>query len=110
MTGGGQFAERRRSLGETKVSKVHVFESVAPGRRREHYVGRFDVTMYKSGSMRGIQGIGHRTQNSQRVSRIERTVLAQDSRQIAAADIAHRDIQMTVGLTGLVDRNDVGMI
>jgi len=41
---------------------------------------------------------------------VQRSIGLQQSGQVAALDVAHRNIQKAIALTGLVDRNDVGVI
>ena len=60
--------------------------------------------------MRCVERRGHLPDDRQRTGRSKRALSAQQRPQVGSLDVAHREIQDTVGVAGVVNRDDVGVL
>lgn len=82
-----------------------------PGRlpcRHEH-VGRLDVEVHQASRVHRVQRVGHLTEQPQRPRHGQRTAV-DHAREVGPLDVAHRDVEVTVGLIEVVQRDDVGVV
>ncbi len=91
------------ALGEPEVGQIGVVADAD-----QHVLG-LDVAMGESLRVRGVERLGHLRQQAQRPPVVE--LAPQDQiLERGALDHAHRQEQPVVGLAGLVDRHDVGVV
>ena len=73
-------------------------------------VTRLDVAVDEAAGVGGVEGGGDLVDDRRRAGGLERS-LAQDQRvEIGALDEAHRQVELTVLLAGVIDRDHVGVI
>jgi hypothetical protein len=95
-------------LGQTEVGKVGVVGDLfrAGG---EQDVGWLDIAMDEARLVGRIEGARHLADDPRHTTCREGP-FAPERFQVAARYVAHRDVELTVRLAGLVDRDDVGVV
>jgi hypothetical protein len=79
--------------------------------RCDEDVARLDVPVHEPGSMGGVQRVPDLTEKLQRPGLGQRAaLLRQQTLQVAADDVPHRDEQLPVLFACLVDRHDVRVV
>jgi hypothetical protein len=96
-------------LRETEVGEVGVVRAVGPRADIEQHVGRLDVAMHETAGMCDIQGARHLRQDPRGLRRIQAPT-PEALLQVAALHVAHRDEEVLLGRTRLVDRDDVRVV
>ena len=94
-------------LGEPEVGEIDV---LARSLARDERVARLHVAVDQPARMRRVERLGQLPDELDRPRRLERTLAPQQLREVAAVDVAHGDVQQSVGVTGLVDRDDPGVV
>src|SRR5215218_1985196 len=77
---------------------------------RDERVARLDVAVDQPARMRRVERLGQLPDELDGPCGLERTLAPQQLREVAAVDVAHRDVEQSVDLTGLVDRDDPGVV
>ena len=75
----------------------------------QEQVGGLDVAMDEAGGVGGVEGAGDLGQQVGRQARVERPSL-EPIVEVGALDVAHGQERGALGLTGLVDGDDVGVV
>jgi hypothetical protein len=96
-----------RALGQAEVGQVAVLAPVAVV---EQDVARLHVAVDEAAAMGGVEGVRDLRGDRDRARRIERPLAPQQRLEVAAGDVAHRDEQAPLALTGLVDRDHVRVV
>jgi hypothetical protein len=71
---------------------------------------RPDIAMNEPALVRDVQGVGDSGEQVERPSRVERAVPRKQLAQVTAADEAHRQKQVAIGLAEVEDRDDVRVL
>ena len=95
---------RRNPLRDAEVGEVAVPTLV------EEHVRRLDVTVHQTPLVGGIECVGELRGECHRLRGLERTAFAQERRQVRPVDVAHGDVELTIELTRLEDRNDARVV
>src|SRR5262249_42672108 len=77
---------------------------------RDEDVRGFDVAMDEAACVRCVKRARELRDERERASCLERAVATKKRTKVGAGDVAHRDVEQAVELTGLVDRDDVRML
>ena len=99
---------RRPAPGQPEIRQVHVVRPARP--RVDQYVRRLDIAVHQPRPVRGIQRAGHRRDDRRRPPRRQRLPAAQQPPDVPPGHVPHRDEQHPARLTGLIHRQDVGVI
>ena len=91
-------------LGDAKVGQVGVLILV------QEHVRRLDVAVNQAAPVRRVQGVGDLSQHRQSTLRRKLPLALEHAPQVAALDEAHRQVELPVTLTRLVDRDHVRMV
>ena len=73
-------------------------------------VGGLDVAMNQVAIVRGVEAVRGLLEDEQRPPHPQRAFATDQGLEIAALDVAHRDEELSVGLAGVEDRHDVGVV
>ena len=104
----GRDAVRGRDVaGEPEVGEVDVLIGALDG---DQHVARLDVAMDQAPRMGRVECVRELRHQVDRALRLHGTRAVQQRSEVGALDVAHRDVQVTVALAGLVDRHDAGVI
>src|SRR5205823_13807018 len=74
------------------------------------YVARLDVSVDESRLVGDVERLCDVCEQRQRPLGLEPAMLAQELLEVAAGDVAHRDVELALVLAGVVDRDDVRMV
>ena len=107
LPGDRDSGQRAGSLREAEVAEVAM---LATGGCGDEDVGRLDVPMDESLLVSGVEGLRDLREEVDGPLRLECPVLGDDLREIGAFDVAHREEENAVLLSGLVDGDDVRMV
>ena len=103
----GVAARRRRVLREAEVGQVRVLFR----RAGDQDVRRLDVAVHQTAALGGVERVGDLGRRSGRRAPGSSPPAPRRQRaQVRALDEAHREIEHALGLAGLEDRHDVGMV
>jgi hypothetical protein len=103
-------AGRRTHGRQSKVGQIDVLGWIGVRINGDQEVGRLDVAVDETASMRGIERLRDSPKMRDGTRRLELPLVGEDPPQIGPLDVAHRDVEMLVRLTRLVDRDDVWMV
>ena len=98
----------RRLIGEA-TREAEVGQIGVPVLVQQHVRG-LDVAMDEPPCVSGVEGFGDLCADGDRAGGLERALLLQQALEIRALDVAHGEVELPVGLAGVVDRDDVGML
>ena len=73
-------------------------------------VGGLDVTMDETAGMSGVERVGDPGQEADHTARGEGTVPGDERVEVRAFDVAHGQEELALGLAGLEDGHDVGVV
>ena len=76
----------------------------------EQDVRRLDVAVDEALRMRGVEGVRDLRADRDRPARIQLLLVREQHLQIAAVREAHDEVELSVHLAGVVDRDDVRML
>ncbi len=96
-------------LREAEVGEVGMVGAVGAGARVEQDVGRLHVPVDEAARVGRVERARHLGEDPDRLPRLEPAV-PQPLLEVAALDVAHGDEEQLAGLTGFVDRDDVGVV
>ena len=99
--GAAVFVESSR---QSEVGEIDMLAAV------EQHVGGLDVAMDETVRVGGIQRVRDPAADGQRARLVEPPSLAQERAQVRPFDIAHREVETTVDVAGVVDRHDVRVL
>ena len=103
----GDPAGGRRVLGQPEVGEVRVLLALLG----DQHVRRLDVAVDQAAAVGGVERRADLPDDADRALRRQAAARRVDERaQVGALDEAHREVQHAVGLAGLVDRHDVGVV
>ena len=91
-------------LGETPA-QTEVGE-IRPTRVVDEEVGGLDVSVHEPFRVRGIERVGDGRKQRERPGRLEGSPVLEHLPEVATLDVAHRDVEPTVDLPCIEDRND----
>ena len=95
------------ALRETEVREVAVLPAILPV---DQHVRRLDVAMDEPAPVRRVERVGDLPAERDDPRRLEHPLRPQERPEVRPVDVAHRDEQAAVDLTGLVDRDHVRMV
>ena len=110
LAGRGQRADGQGPLAQPEVGEVRVAGVVSPARGIQQDVARLDVPVDQAVRMRRLQGRGDLGDDVTGPRRGHRPRRLDEGLHVRPLHEAHRDEQHPVGLAGLEDRDDVGMV
>jgi hypothetical protein len=73
----------------------------------EQDVGRLHVAVHQAALVGGVERLGDLREDGEGSGRVEAALLRDQPLEVCAVDPAHDEVQAAVGLTGVVDGNDV---
>ena len=92
------------SPGQSEVGEIDVLVLV------EQDVGGFDVAVDEAVCVCGVEGVCGLVAEGQGAARVERPFGVQECSQVGSLDVAHREIEASVDVTCVVDRDDVRVL
>ena len=104
--GAGEAAAHRLALGQPEVGEVRVLLPIL----RDQHVRRLDVAVHEPAPVRGVERAGDLPDDVHGALGIQALGGVDQRPQVRAVDVAHREVEDAVGLAGLEDRHDVGVI
>ena len=105
-----RFAGLLLALGGLRQAEVGEVDVLVLSRARDEHVGRLHVSVDEPPLVCGIEAVCSAGHKLHRPGRIECGLVVDEPAQVGPVDVAHGDIELTFGLPGLEDRNDVGMV
>ena len=97
----------RRALGEAEVAQIRVR---ATGLAVDQNVRRLDVAVHETALVRDVECGRYLLHDRESTYRLERALASEQRFQVRTFDEAHRDVELPVGLAGVVDRNHVRVV
>ena len=110
LPGRGDADLGERLLAEPEVGEVHVIRLAAPGHPAEQHVAWLHVPVDQAVGVGLVQRGGHLGDDVRGPDRGQRALAVQQRAHVLAADVAHRDVQVLLGVARVEDRHDVRMI
>ncbi len=107
--GAGDTRTRGRALREPEVREVHVLDVTRAVRADDQDVAGLDVAMDQASGVSGVQRPSDAIDHRQRVVERQRRLIDESS-EIRAGDVPHRDEQVAVVLARVVDGEDVRFV
>ncbi len=89
--------------GQSEVGEIHVLVRV------EQHVGGLDVPMDEAARVRRVQRVRDLAADGERARRVEHSLRVQQRPQVRSLDAAHREVETTVDVAGVVDRHHIRM-
>ena len=97
----------RHALGQAEVGEVAVLPPVG---KIDEDVGGLDVAVDEPPRVGRVQRTCHLRHDRDRPLGVERPFGTEQPAQVGPVDVAHRDEERPLGLAGVVDGHDVGMV
>jgi hypothetical protein len=101
-----ELAPARGRLGDAEVAQVHV---PAPGPGDQDVAG-LDVAVHQARGVYGVERVGHRLQQGTQRLDVEPAFALEHRAEVLAVDEPHRQVQHTVRVARVVDRDDVRVL